>query len=360
MTSPPGRDQSLDSFRGIDVLLMILVNVQGSSAAAFATLRHADWHGFTLSDAIFPIFLLIVGLSASLALDRNDRPVDWRGIGRRTAFLFLIGVALSWLIRPSLDPELIRWTGVLQRIAIVYLVCAAVIALRRGVALPAVLAALLLALHSWMLLRVGSPAGGPPSVGPGTGIAGWLDQQLIPGRVLRGSWDPEGVLSTVSAIATGLIGVAVMRWIRTRAGQATKLALIGVTLLVTGIALSPVLPINKNLWTASFALLTAGIGLVFWALLKWLWAAIGDVMVVQWTVRLGQLALTLYVVHMLLIALLVRELPSGATIWDASFAILARAGLPSPWSALLYAAIATALCCALMPWLRRRGWVLKV
>ena len=212
--STKARDPSLDSFRGIDVLLMILVNVQGNGEAAFATLRHAEWNGLTFADLVFPIFLLIVGLSAPLALDKPGFTFSWTAICRRAFLLFIIGVALSWLIRPTLNPDLIRWSGVLQRIAIVYLVCAAVIFIRRNAALPMLIAVLLLVAHSWMLLKVGAPTGAPPSMEPGKGISGWLDQNLIPGRVLRKTWEPEGVLSTMTAAANGLIGVAVMRWIK--------------------------------------------------------------------------------------------------------------------------------------------------
>ncbi len=354
------RDLSLDSFRGIDVLLMILVNVQGSDDAAHAMFRHAEWHGLTLADAVFPIFLLIVGLSAPLALDRDGYQFSWTAIVRRAALLFFIGVGLSWLIRPSVDPDMIRWTGVLQRIAIVYLVCAVVIALRRGVVLAAVLAGLILAIHSWLLLKVGTASGAPPSMEPGMGISGWLDQALIPGRVLRQSWDPEGVLSTLPSIANGLIGVAVMRWMQSYNVGAGRLALAGLALLIGGLFLTPVLPLNKNLWTASFALVTSGAGIMFWAMLKITWATIGTTMVMQWTVRLGQLALTLYVVHTLLIAVLVRQLPGGLSIWESTYRMLATTGLSPAFTSLLYACIAAGMCCALLPWLQRRGWVLKV
>lgn len=359
-TSATDRDPSLDSFRGVDVLLMILVNIQGDGAAAFAMLRHAEWNGLTFADLVFPIFLLIVGLSAPLALDKPGHVVSWTAIGRRAFLLFLIGVLLSWLIRPTLDPELIRWTGVLQRIAIVYLICAAVIAFRRGAVLPLLIAGLLLLFHSWMLLTVGTPAGGPPGMEPGKGISGWLDQNLIPGRVLRQSWDPEGVLSTSTAAANGLIGVAVMRWIKHHAVSDARLALAGLVLLAAGIALTPVLPLNKNLWTASFSLVTCGIGILFWACLKSIWSNIGGNKIALWTATLGQAALTLYVVHTLLIAIIVRELPGGATIWQTTYQGLARAGLSAPVTSLLYAILAAAISCAILPWLRRRGWVLKV
>jgi predicted acyltransferase len=355
----PARDQSLDSFRGTDVLLMILVNVQGNDDAAFSLLKHAEWNGLTFADLVFPVFLLIVGFSAPLALDRPGAVMSWPAILRRTALLFLIGVGLSWLIRPTFDPDMIRWTGVLQRIAIVYLVCTVVIVVRRGASLAAGLAALLLAFHTWMLLHVGSPAGGGPSMEPGMGISGWLDQNFIPGRVLRKTWEPEGVLSTLPAIANGLIGVAIARWIKGVAG-ATRLVVAGAVLLVMGLALTAIVPLNKNLWTASFTLVTCGIGTLVWALLKACWSAIGANVIARWTVTLGQAALTLYVVHTLLIAVIVRKLPSGERIWDATYQALASTGLPPPIASLLYACLAAAISCAILPWLKRRGWILKV
>jgi predicted acyltransferase len=358
--SVSGRDPSLDSFRGLDVLLMILVNVQGNEDAAFAMLKHAEWNGLTFADLVFPIFLLIVGLSAPLALDKPGHTFNWTAICRRAFLLFIIGVALSWLIRPTLDPDSIRWSGVLQRIAIVYLVCAAAIFIKRSAAIPMFIALLLLVVHSWMLLKIGTPAGAPPSMEPGEGISGWLDQNLIPGRVLRKTWEPEGVLSTMTSAANGLIGVAVMRWIKGNAVSHARLALAGVIILALGLALTPVVPLNKNLWTASFALVTCGVGIIFWALLKAAWSILGENRIAQWTVRLGQAALTLYVVHTLLIVIIVRKLPSGETIWDATYQWLSIVGLSAPITSLLYAIIAAAISCAVLPALKRRGWILKV
>ncbi len=359
-TSATGRDYSLDSFRGTDVLLMILVNVQGNDDAAFGFLKHAEWNGLTFADLVFPIFLLIVGLSAPLAFDRPGAVISWPSILRRTALLFFIGVGLSWLIRPSIDPDLIRWTGVLQRIAVVYLVCVAIIVIRRGAGLALGVACLLLIIHSWLLLQVGAPGGTGPDMQPGMGISGWLDQNFIPGRVLRKSWDPEGVLSTLPSIANGLIGVAVMRWIRNRNPRKYAVLLAGILLLGIGLLSATIIPLNKNLWTASFTLTTCGIGVIFWALLRMAWAGIGNNAIVKWTVSLGQAALTLYVVHTLLIAIIVRKLPSGDTIWDASYLALASTGLYPPIAALFYAVCAAAISCALLPFLKRKGWILKV
>ncbi len=350
------RDQSLDSFRGTDVLVMILVNVQGNGDAAFSVLKHADWNGLTFADLVFPIFLLIVGLSAPLAFDRLGAVISWPAILRRSLLLFMIGVGLSWLIRPTLDPEMVRWTGVLQRIAIVYAVCAAVIIARHGAGIAICLAALLLAFHTWILLRVGQP----PSLEPGLGISGWLDQNFIPGRVLRKTWDPEGVLSTLPAIVNGLIGVAIMRWVKSYGVSNLRLALAGIGLLAMGLSVASIVPLNKNLWTASFALVTCGVGIMFWALLRAAWPIIGNNPIGRWSVSLGQAALTLYVVHTLLIAVIVRKLSSGETIWEVTYQILARTGLSAPVASLLYASFAAVISCAALPWLRRRGWLLKV
>ncbi len=366
---PPPRDLALDSLRGSDVLLMILVNVQGSSADAFPQLAHVAWHGLTLADLVFPLFLLIVGLSAPLALNRPGADASAVGILRRVLLLFAIGMALSWLIRPSFDPAMVRWTGVLQRIAIVYLVCAAVVVAARrwppgpgwraGGLAAAVAAAMLLG-HSLLILLVGAPGGGAPGIGPGEGISGWLDRQFIPGRVLRQSWDPEGVLSTLPAIATGLIGVAVMQRMQTRQLGNAALAALGGSMALAAAAITPWLPINKNLWTASFALIASGTGLTLWALLRAGWPIVGGTALARWTVQMGQAALTLYVVHMVLIALLVRKLPDGQRIWDVSYGWLAAAIGAGGGAALIYAVAAMLLSAAALGPLRRRGWLLRV
>jgi predicted acyltransferase len=356
----PARDLSLDSFRGLDVLLMILVNVQGNGEAAFPFIKHVEWNGATLADFVFPVFLLIVGLSAPLALDRPGLVFSWPAIIKRCALLFLIGVGLSYAIRPTLDPDMIRWTGVLQRIAIVYLVCAVVVFARKGIALAAILSVVLLSLHSYLLLDVGFPGGEPASMAAGMGISGWLDQNLIPGRVLRGTWDPEGILSTLPSIANGLIGVVIMRSVQAQRLGNAGIGTVAAALVVAGLALTPWLPLNKNLWTASFALVTSGAGLSILAAMRALWPVIGGNPIVSWTVGLGQAALTLYVVHTLLIAIIVRQLPSGETIWDATWSVLAGIGLNVGWASMLYASIAAALSCATFPWLKRRGILLKV
>ena len=347
------RDQSLDAFRGLTVLLMILVNLQGNGDAAFAEMKHADWHGLTLADVIFPWFLFIVGLSVPLALDRAQSGSPWPAVFRRTMMLFTLGVLLAWLIRP-VEFGQIRWMGVLQRIGIVYLACAIIVLMTRGWAIAALLALVALAAHSVLLFM---PVAGLDSLTPGNGLNGWLDREFLPGRLLRKTWDPEGIFSTLPAIVSGLLGVVVTR-LRRAAGD-RKIWLIKIGLLASGLALSFLIPVNKPLWTASFVLLTAGLGLTAWRMIQAGWDHIKTGWLARLCVLFGQTALTFYVLHMLLLAVIVRKFPDGTRIWDWLYTILAATGLSPPLASLLFAIVAGALCAAPLPWLKRNGWLIK-
>lgn len=315
---------------------MLLVNLQGDAAASFAAFVHADWHGFTFADLVFPAFLLAVGLSVPLALDDRPRKA-WRDLLGRAARLFVIGLLLGWLLRPSLDLAELRVVGVLQRIAIVYLVAALVARQSRGWLTAAAWAVGLLVAHSLLLLLVAAPGEGAPSLAPGQGISGWADRTLLPGRLHRGTHDPEGLLSTAPAIATGLIGVAVMRYLR-RSHAAVRLIPMTLALAAAGGLASLVLPLNKNLWTASFTLVTAAATLAVWAGLRAAWPRIGASPPARLAVILGQSALTLYVAHMLLVALLIQRAPGGDRWWSVGFEALATIPMLSPsWASLAFA-----------------------
>ena len=357
----PNRDYSLDLFRGLTILLMVIVNVQGSPDHVYPLLDHAEWNGLTFADLVFPWFLFIAGLSAPLALDRAHAHSPWPTIIKRAAILFGIGMLLSWLIHPTLDPAVVRWTGVLQRIAFVYVACAAVILWWPGYRMAAILCGAILIVHSLLLLYVPAPGEAAPSLIAGEGLSGWLDRLLVPGRILRKTWDPEGVLSTLPSIASGLIGVAIMRWVRmqTKPVEPTLLAL-AVILTVAGLGLNVVLPINKSLWTASFVLLTAGLGLGLWMGLRLLWPTIVANRIILWIVSLGQAALTLYVVHTVLLAIIVRKLPDGEKLWKHLFdGLVGLTGLPLSAASLLFAIVATGISAAFIPPLKKRGWLIK-
>ncbi|MGH6613798.1 acyltransferase family protein [Sphingomonas sp.] len=364
------RDLALDAFRGLAVLGMVLVNLQGSGPVAFGAFEHAEWNGVTLADLVFPFFLLAAGLAVPLALDRRAREGVFAAVLRRAVLLFLIGVAINWLYRPSADPHALRVAGVLQRIAIVYLACAWLCLVIRGWRVPLIVAGLLLTVHG-ALLFVPAPGEAAASFGQGQGMSAWLDRLALPGRPFRPDYDPEGLLSTLSAIASGMIGVTVQRMVQHR-GQhrgrtgGSSLRLIGAAavlcLILAGVA-ALWWPFNKALWTPSFALLTTGLGLALWGLLRAVWSRLEAS---AWARRgalfvalLGQTALTLYVVQALLAGLLIQNVGEDS-LWGLSFGTLSRIGLSPAWTSLLFAVIAGAVSIAITLWLRRRGWLLRL
>jgi predicted acyltransferase len=342
-----GRDLSLDVLRGVAVGGMVLVNLQSDGAAAYRQLAHAPWHGVTLADTVFPLFLLAVGISAALAAERAPRLSRTR-IVQRAALLFLIGLALGWCLRPTLDPTQLRIMGVLQRIAIVYAVVALLCRTVTGGARPLLLAAGVLALHGWLLLMP-PPGGGAASLAQGEGMSAWADQWL-PGRLFRPTYDPEGVLSTLSAIASALVGASAQRLLRAH-GRAA-LAALGAACLGAAVLTAGVLPYNKPLWTPSFALLNAGGGLLLWAVLR----AVPQPRPLVW---LGQVALTLYVVHMLLMVPLIQRV-DGERVMTRLDRGLRDAGFAPPLASLVFAIAAGAIALAITRTLDRRGWRIRV
>ncbi|QNA85161.1 DUF5009 domain-containing protein [Sphingomonas sp. So64.6b] len=356
------RDLALDAFRGLAVLGMVLVNLQGSGPVAFGMFEHAAWDGVSFADLVFPFFLLAAGLAVPLALDQRAHHGVPAGVFvavlRRAVLLFLIGAAINWLYRPDLDLHQLRVAGVLQRIAIVYLACAWLCLSVKGWRVALIVALLLLVAHGILLLL---PAQGEASASfaRGAGITAWLDRVALPGRPFRPDYDPEGLLSTLSAIASGMIGVAVQRAVQ---GSATPLRIIGaaaiVCLLLAGVA-TLWWPLNKALWTPSFALLTAGLGLVLWVALRGGWSWFGASGVARFTVVLGQTALTLYVVQALLAAVLIQQI-GGETLWATGYDTLGRIGLSPGWASLFFALIAGGVSIAITLLLRQRGWLLKL
>ncbi|MEO5494614.1 MAG: heparan-alpha-glucosaminide N-acetyltransferase domain-containing protein [Sphingomonas sp.] len=360
MTAPAARprDDALDALRGVAIVGMVLVNLQGSDAHVFPILAHAPWDGLTIADLVFPLFLLCLGLSLPLAIDGREPRVGVGRIARRSILLYLIGFSIGWIVHASTHLIDIRFTGVLARIGIVYLACALTTRATTGWRVPALAGVALMAVHG--LLLYAAPSGGVASMAAGEGFSGWLDRAMLGGTRLYGKvFDPEGPLSTLSAIATAMIGLAAQR-LAMRSNNATRMIFaIGAICFVGWCAAQFLWPVNKALWTPSFALINAAIGLGLLAGLKFFWPMIGAAAPVRLMTRMGGLALTLYVVHALLTALLVIPV-DGERLWALSFGTLARLGLPLDWTSLLYAVIAGALSIVITLALAKRGWVLRV
>ena len=281
-TPAPGRRLiALDAFRGLTVAGMILVNNPGSGKHVYPPLRHAEWHGFTPTDLVFPSFLFIAGVAIPLALgrrvERGDSPAALTAkVVRRSALIFALGLFLTAFPFRKPLPELaatVRIPGVLQRIALCYL-AAAVVYLRTGVRTQlAIVAGLLLGYWAAMTL-VPVPGVGAGDLSRPNNLAAWIDRGLLPGHLYKPDYDPEGLLSTLPAVATTLIGVLAGQWVAGRGRSLSRvsagLAGAGALLLVTGGAWDEVFPINKALWTSSFVLFTAGLSSLGLALFVWL------------------------------------------------------------------------------------------
>ncbi len=264
-----GRLSALDAFRGATVAAMILVNNPGNWGQVYAPLRHAAWHGWTPTDLIFPFFLFIVGITTKLSLDaRRGRGATDGALAAQIVRRGLIIAGLGLLVSafPFFPPEHLahlRIPGVLQRIGVAYLV-AALIVLHGSGRMQAIAAAILL-LGYWALLAL-VPVPGirhPALAPPEATLPAWVDRLLLDGHLWAAtkSWDPEGVLSTLPAVATVLLGALAALFLRAEqpvGDRVRRLAMAGAIGAAAGLAWGLVFPINKNLWTSSYALFTAG------------------------------------------------------------------------------------------------------
>jgi len=268
---------SLDVFRGITILGMILVNNPGSWSDVYSPLLHAKWNGCTPTDLIFPFFLFIVGVTTTISLSKyrsvenKNKDVIIRLV-RRSLTIFLLGIFLSGF--PYFDLTTIRIPGVLQRIALVYFFTSIIFLNVRKENLVYVLSALLLIYWGLMTL-VPVPGFGTPNLEPSTNLGAWLDRLLLDGHLWSASktWDPEGLLSTIPSIGTSLLGVLTGYWLKSKNDKTTKtvwMFFYGIVLMALGYAWDFWFPINKSIWTSSYVVYTGGLALVFLAFCYWL------------------------------------------------------------------------------------------
>ena len=264
---------SLDAFRGITIAGMILVNNPGTWSDVHPALRHAAWDGWTPADVIFPFFLFIVGVAITLSIGAHAAPGQrrWRRCGkitRRALLIFALGVFLNGF--PRFDWSVLRIPGVLQRIAVCYF-CASLIVLTMGVRAQALTAVALVAVY-WVLMRF-VPVHVTGGSGAEANLAAYIDARWLHGHLLHAAWDPEGLLTTLPALATTLAGVLTGAWLRSGRPHAERIAglvVFGNLGLVLGGILNVWWPINKSLWTGSYVLLTGGMALSVLGVCDWL------------------------------------------------------------------------------------------
>ncbi|OGR43011.1 MAG: hypothetical protein A2X35_04615 [Elusimicrobia bacterium GWA2_61_42] len=265
---------SLDVFRGITIALMIIVNTPGNREA-YGQLDHAEWHGWTMTDLVFPFFLFIVGVSIVFSLAKRLEKGETSGllpqILKRALVIYAFGMVLNAI--PNYHPSTIRILGVLQRIAVCYFFTS-LLFLKTG--LKTQIAVTISALAGYWLAMTYIPV---PGFGAGVltkegSLAAWVDRAVLGAHTYRqGPYDPEGLLSTIPSLATTMLGLFTGLWLRSARTQFEKmkgLLAAGTALTALGWLWSLGFPLNKALWTSSYVLFTAGLALWLLAAAYWL------------------------------------------------------------------------------------------
>ena len=377
-TQAPNRLMCLDIYRGLCVAGMVVVDNPGSDSKAYWPIMHAQWNGWTPADFIFPSFLFLVGISlvfsVSSRVGRGDSRSD---IFVHALWRSLILIAVGLLVNASpiygFDIHSFRFEGVTQRIALCYLAAVSMELWsgRRGqlIALAACI------VGYWAILRFapvpgfGVPGHDIPFMDPDRNLPAWLDRKLFMGHLYNGNRDPEGIIHTIPAIGTTLIGVLTGHWLRstkTPAFKAGSMLFAGLLGLSAGLFWGQWFPINKNLWTSSFVLFSGGFALTFLAFLYWVleikqWRG-------AWTMPIlvfGMNAIAGFVADSMVYGpgyTFMAKAPNGVSmLWhDAAQAHLEAFGLSAPNASLVYSLGAVAFCWILLWFFWRKRIFIKI
>jgi len=395
----PGRVVSVDMLRGLTVALMILVNDPGDWEHLFKQLDHATWNGWTLTDLVFPTFLFLMGVAMVFSMDaRSSRGHGkWARAGKivsRAAKIFVLDLILTYF--PTMHWTRLRFYGVLTRIALCYLIAGLILLATRRVRILAAIVAVIL-IGYWVMLRwvpvpgAGMPVRDIPLLDPVMNWTSWIDRGVVnftqhwlhTGRLYKTVRDPEGLLSTLPSIATTLLGVLTGFWMQKIAGEGVgararvkmhrkqkMLALAGLAGVVVGEVWAMWLPINKNLWTSSYVVLTAGVAALSLAACSWLvdgreqpWPRWLKVVTWPWVVY-GSNAIAAFVISEALVKTMIfikitDEDGDKHSLWALSYAPFEHWG-SNAWTSLAFA-IAFVVVCFVPVWLLwRKRIFLKV
>jgi len=318
---------SLDVFRGLTILLMTIVNNPGDWGHVYSPLLHADWHGCTPTDLVFPFFIFIMGVAVPLAMpDKKYDNTTFNKILIRSLRMLCLGIffnffgkiqlfgldgipllagrliitiAVGYALMGSFSSKVknilafsilfiylflaysgieayqdVRLPGVLQRIAIVYFVVS--LLYLKTTQKTQIITGIILLLAYWALMTlIPVPGIGADNLEKGTNLASWIDSILLKGHMYRGTitWDPEGILSTIPSIVNGIIGLLIGQLLQLQQPKteiAKRMAVIGVALIIGGLLWSIVFPLNKSLWTSSYVLFTTGLAATCLSLLYYI------------------------------------------------------------------------------------------
>lgn len=318
-TDSPRRLMSLDAFRGATIAAMILVNDPGNWDTTYVQLKHSPWNGWTITDMVFPFFLWIVGVAMTLSFARRTESGADRGrlmlhVVRRAAVIFLLGIVINGfpfgLFGAEFSFSTLRIPGVLQRIAVCYLIASAIF-LTTSVRGQVIWAGVFLVVYWLAIMLIPVPGYGAGFLEPKGNLGWYIDSTLLSGHTWvwapAPGFDPEGILSTLPAIATTIFGLLTGHWLRTDRPAAEKISWMftaGIGMVALGWFLSIWLPINKNLWTTPYSIFMGGWALVGLAACYWLIDVKGYKRWATPFVIFGMNAIAIYVASELLATLL--------------------------------------------------------
>jgi predicted acyltransferase len=375
-SAPKGRLQSLDVLRGATIAGMILVNNPGDWAKTFSPLLHAAWHGWTPTDLIFPFFIFVMGVAIPLAfaarIERSGGHLGstYRQIARRTVILFALGLLLAWFPFIDVTWSTARIFGVLQRIAIVYLL-ASLADLHLGKVGRIWVSAFVLVGYWAAMKLVPVPGFGAGDLGPEGNLAAWVDQIVLGSHVWRsapGPGDPEGLLSTLPAVVTALAGVFTGEWLRSQRSESEKLIGLfvwGSLAAAAGGLFGYFFPVNKNLWTSSYVVLTAGLALLTLAVIYYFVDIRGQVSWATPFLAVGTNPITVFVLSGLVAKMLYKIRWIGADgstitlkawLYDGYFS----SWIPDYFASLVWAIVTVVVWWAIMSLLYRKKIFIKI
>ncbi len=345
------RIEALDIFRGITMAGMILVNDPGIATHVYAPLDHAVWNGITPTDFIFPSFIFIVGVSVVLSLSGQLQ----KGVAKKTIIgkickravtMYLIGVLLS--ILPTFNLALLRYTGVLQRISLVFF-CCSLLYLFTSRTFQIRLAIFILIAYFLLMTLVPVPGYGYAILEPGKNLAAWVDSFLLPGKMYQGTWDPEGVLSSFTAVVTGIIGMLTGHLLLSNKTAERKI----IWLFFAGFISFAIangwhwfFPINKNLWTSSFVLYMAGLDCMILAALYFLVDMLGVKKWAMFAKVFGSNAIAAYLVSEFIYDIVYFKVGGvhGTSLNDLIIRAVIPCGLSLEMISLIWALLYVVLC----------------